>query len=178
MSTVAALLNKLDACPKGIPGWRNYEKVVTEILRFLFVPPLNGPTEQPRSFSGIDRRDAIFGNRNMSPDTMWGKLRIELDARMPLFEFKNFTGEVGKDEVDQTRNYLTGTIGRLAILCSRTKPSAEAKLRRNHAFTQERKVILFLSDENLREMLRMKERGSDPTDFLMDLLEMFYIQHE
>lgn len=178
MPTAAQLLEKLDACPKGIAGWREYEDVATEILVFLFVPPLSGPQPQARSFSGIDRRDAVFGNRNMTPDTTWGQLRIELDARMPLFEFKNYETEVGKDEVDQTRNYLTATIGRFAVLCCRTQPSKQALLRRNHAFTQEKKVILFVIDEHLREMLRMKDGGGDPALFLMDLLELFYIQHE
>jgi hypothetical protein len=178
MPTAAELLDQLDSCPKGIAGWRAYEDVVTAILRFLFVPPLTEPTIQARSFSGIDRRDAVFGNRQMTPDSTWGQLRLELDARMPLFEFKNFEGEVGKDEVDQTRNYLTGTLGRLGIVCSRTPPSHQARLRRNHVYTQERKVILFLTDENLREMLRMKESGTDPAHFLMDLVEAFYIQHE
>ncbi len=178
MPTIADLLGQLDACPTGTAGWREYEQVATSILTLLFVPPLSGPTEQARSFSGIDRRDAIFGNRNMTPDSVWGQLRIELDARMPLFEFKNFEDEVGKDEVDQTRNYLTNPIGRFAVICSRNPPSHQAKLRRNHAYTQEKKVILFVSDEDLREMLRMKDAGSDPALFLMDLVELFYIQHE
>jgi hypothetical protein len=176
--SAAELLDQLDACPLGLPGWRAYEQVATSILSFLFVPPLTGPREQPRSFSGIDRRDAVFGNRNMTPDTTWGQLRLELDARMPLFEFKNFTGEVGKDEVDQTRNYLTTTIGRLAVVCSRKPPDRQALLRRNQVYTQDRKVILFLSDEDLKEMLRMKESGTDPALFLMDLVELFYLQHE
>ena len=178
MPTAAELLDQLDACPTGLPGWRTYEDVATSILTFLFVPPLSGPRVQPRSFSGIDRRDAVFGNRNMTPDTIWGQLRLELDARMPLFEFKNFEGEVGKDEVDQTRNYLTGAIGRFAVVCSRKPPDRQGLLRRNQAFTQDRKVILFLSDEDLKEMLRMKESGADPALFLMDLVELFYLQHE
>lgn len=178
MPTAAELLDQLDSCPKGITGWRAYEDVATAILKFLFVPPLTEPKVQPRSFSGIDRRDAVFGNRQMTPDSTWGQLRLELEARMPLFEFKNFEGEVGKDEVDQTRNYLTGTIGRFGVVCSRTSPSLQALLRRNQVYTQDRKVILFLTDENLREMLRMKESGADPALFLMDLVEAFYIQYE
>ena len=100
MPTVAELLDQLDACPRGIAGWRDYEDVATEIVTRLFVPPLSGPRVQARSFSGIDRRDAIFGNRNMTPDTTWGQLRLELDARMPLLEFKNYDGEIGKEEVE------------------------------------------------------------------------------
>jgi hypothetical protein len=114
----------------------------------------------------------------MTPDTMWGQLRLELEARMPLVEFKNFDGPIGKEEIDQTRNYLTNALGRFALVCSREEPSPQAKLRRNQVYTHDRKVILFLQDGDLREMLRMKERGEDPAFFLMDLVELFYIQHE
>jgi hypothetical protein len=46
------------------------------------------------------------------------------------------------------------------------------------SITQEQKVILFLTDESLREMIWIKERKDDPALFVMDLLELFYIQHE
>lgn len=114
----------------------------------------------------------------MDTESIWGQLRQELRARMPLFEFKNFEGEIGKDEVDQTRNYLTNAIGKLGVVCSRNPPSQQALLRRNHAYTQEEKVIIFLDDEGLKEMTRIKERSDDPALYIMDLVESFYIQHE
>jgi hypothetical protein len=47
----------------------------------------------------------------------WDRLHRELQARMVLVEFKNYDAEdVGKDEVNQTRNYLTKPMGRLAII--------------------------------------------------------------
>lgn len=178
MPTPAELLAALDACPLGASGWKAYEDAASAILVYLLVPPLTAPRFQPRSFSGIDRRDAVFSNRNMTADTLWGQLRLEVDARMPLCEFKNFSDGIGKEEVDQTRNYLTQTIGRFALICCRCAPSHQALLRRNQVYTQDKKVILFLADEDLREMIRMKERGDDPSLFIMDLLELFYLQHE
>lgn len=179
MPTAAELLSRLDNCPAGIAGWSEFEDVGIEIFKFLFIPPLAEPHIQARSFSGIDRRDAIFPNRNLTPDSFWGQLRLELDARMVLFEFKNYENqEIEKDEVDQTRNYLTHTIGRLGIICCRNPPSRQALLRRNQVYTQERKVILFVTEDRLREMLHMKERGDDPSRMIMELVELFYIQHE
>jgi len=40
------------------------------------------------------------------------------------------------------------------------------------------KVILFVTKENLKEMLFIKERGDDPADLIVDLVEWFYLQHE
>jgi len=175
----AELLTRLETCPLGVDGWRQFEDLGVEILKYLFVPPLADPHIQTRSFSGIDRRDAIFPNRNMAADTFWGQLYIELKARMILIEFKNYdTQEIGKDEVDQTRNYLTNPMGKLAIICCRKEPSKEALLRRNHVYTQEGKVILFVTKDKLREMIHMKEREDDPGRLVVEMVELFYIQHE
>ena len=98
---------------------------------------------------------------------------------MVLVEFKNYDREeIGKDEVNQTRNYLTQPMGRLAILCSNREPNKAAHLKRNSIFSEDKKVILFLTTKHLLEMLAIKERGEDPSDLIMDLLERFYLQQE
>ena len=179
MFSSADLLARLDGCPRGTAGWKEFEEVGIDIFRFLFVPPLAAPHIQPRSYSGIDRRDAIFPNWNMTADTFWGRLQLRHHAPMVLVEFKNYDKtELGKEEVDQTRNYLTKTIGRLGIVCCRKPPSEQALLRRNHAFTQEEKVILFVTEDELREMIYIKEREDDPALLITEMVELFYIQHE
>jgi hypothetical protein len=45
-------------------------------------------------------------------------------------------------------------------------------------YTQEDKMILFVTEENLCEMLRMKERGEDPARMIVEMVELFYMQHE
>jgi hypothetical protein len=179
MNGIQELIERLRNCPLGAAGWREFEDVCVEILTRLFVPPLTRPRIQARTYSGTDRRDAVFANRNINGHGNWGHLFNELNARMVLFEFKNYGAEeVGKDETNQTRNYLTAPMGRLAMICSRRLPDNGAHIKRNTIFSEDGKVILFLTDENLIEMLHMQERGEDPSDLLMDLVESFYLQHE
>jgi hypothetical protein len=174
-----ALRARLDAVPRGLSGWKQFEDAATDALRYLFVPPLADPVLQARSYSGIDRRDAIFPNRNQGVPNHWGRLLHELDARMILFEFKNYDSEdVGKEEVNQTRNYLTRALGRLALMVSTKEPNHAAHLKRNTVYSEDGKVIVFLSVEHLKEMLYMKERGEDPADLIMDAVERFYIEWE
>jgi hypothetical protein len=105
---------RLLACPAGPAGWREFEDAALEALKYLFVPPLTEPIVQPRTYSGIDRRDAVFPNRNLDGGGHWTHLLQELGARMVLVEFKNYdTEEIGKEEVNQTRNYLSTT----AVVC-------------------------------------------------------------
>lgn len=179
MNEIDGLIDRLMSCPGGTTGWKEFEDVCLDILLCLFVPPLAKPKVQPRTYSGIDRRDAVFPNRNFEALNSWGLLLQELNARMILFEFKNYNNtEIGKNEVDQTRNYLTEPMGRLAIMLCSKQPNDAAYIRRNSVFSTEGKVILFLTKEHLKEMLFIKERGEDPADLIVDLVEWFYLQHE
>jgi hypothetical protein len=169
----------LDDCPAGLAGWKQFEDVCIDTLRFLFVPPLREPHIQARSFSGIDRRDAIFPNRNFEPANNWGQLYREFGARMILFEFKNYERrEIGKEETSQTRGYMKKTMGRLALMCCNLEPNDAAYIKRNSVFSEDGNLILFVTTEHLKEMTIIKDRGDDPSDLIMDMIEEFYTQHE
>lgn len=181
MTRASDLIAKLDACPIGSSGWKEFEDVCIEILTHLFVPPLSTPKIQPRTLSGVQRRDAVFPNRNISDTSNnWGRLYKELDARMVLFEFKNYdSSEIGKEEVDQARSYMREHTGRLAIIVCNKEPHASAYRERLTIFNAKGKeVILFVTIDHLKEMLHMKERGEDPSDLIYDLLEWMYLQQE
>lgn len=179
MITAASLVQRLESCPRGWDGWREFEEVCIDTLKFLFVPPLSEPIVEGRTYSGTDRRDAIFPNRADSDPGNWGRLHRELQARLVLFEFKNYESQdIGKDEITQARNYLTKPMGRLAIICSRRLPNRSAHIKRNAIYSEDGKVILFVTVNHLKEMLFIKERDEDPSDLIMDLLERFYVQHE
>ncbi len=179
MKKATKLRRMLGECPPGKEGWKQFEDLCIETLTFLFVPPLKPPIIQPRSCSGIDRRDAAFPNRKSRGNNIWRQLLDELNARMILFEFKNFDKEeVGKDATNQIRNYLTTPIGKLGIICSNKPPNKAALIKRNSIYSEDGKVILFITTEHLKEMMLIKERGDDPSDLIMDLVERFYMQYE
>lgn len=184
MIQINELLREIDDCPVGREGWAQFEEICTRVLEFLFVPPLTRPNRQLRTYSGVNRRDAIFPNRNITNTGIenclnWHHLYVELNARFILFEFKNYNSKLlSHEEVNQTRNYLVSAIGKLGIIISTRDPEDSAIRQRNIAYTQEGKVIIFLKREHLKEMLAMKERNEDPSDLIMDMIELFYIQHE
>jgi len=94
------------------------------------------------------------------------------------FEFKNYEKQdIGTEEVVQTRDYLSAPMGRLAVICSTGHPNTSALFMRNRVYTETKRVILFMTEENLVEMLFMKERGEDPANLIMDLVEQFYLQY-
>ncbi|MFF4590965.1 hypothetical protein [Streptomyces sp. NPDC001388] len=171
--------SQLTACPAGPAGWQTFETVALDTLVHLFVPPLVPPVPQAHTYSGVERRDAVFPNRYPNLEDNWGIFRHDLEARMIAVEFKNYdrTG-IGREEVDQTANYLRNTWGQLAILCTNIDPNNSAHTRRNSIYSDSKKVILFVTKRDLMEMLDMEDRGEDPSDFIMDAYEKFLIQHE
>jgi len=70
------------------------------------------------------------------------------------------------------------TLGGLSIMVCNKSPNESALKRRNMVFNQEKKVILFLTTNHLREMLDIKDRGGDPSVFILDAVDSFLIQHE
>jgi len=179
MTRTSELVGKLYSCPPGANGWKQFETICLEALCYLFVPPLTKPKIQAHTYSGVDRRDAVFPNRNFDSHNPWGHVLRELGARLILCEFKNYDMmEIGKEEIDQTRNYMTEPMGRLALIFCSKPPNKPANIRRNTIFSEEKKVILFLTKEHLKEMLFIKERGEDPADLILDMVEWFYLQHE
>ncbi len=173
------LIARLETCPAGQPGWTEFEDVCIDALTFLFVPPLEPPKVQIHNESGLQRRDVIFPNRNHAPTNIWGKLYNEVNARMVLFEFKNYdASEISTEEVNQVRNYMTGPMGKLAILLSNKETHPNAATRQHEIYNQDDgRVILTITSDDVKDMIRMKDRDEDPALVIMEELELFYIKH-
>lgn len=170
------LMERLTQCPPGQKHWRDYEKICVEILSKVFVPPLRPPREQARTWQGLERRDALFSLRGARGG--WSELCQEFDANFLLCEFKNHSELFKKDEVNQTRNYLKSTIGRIGVIISRKGADRSAKSMRNSVYAEERKVILFFEDKHLIELLQLKSANQDPLDLIQDTIDEFYISYE
>ena len=166
----------LKDCPEGMKGWKTYENICTTILNYLFVPPLKKPKIQSRTESGLEIRDALYPNRCDHPN--WQFIRSDYDAKYVLVEFKNYStnkdgSEIDKDVVNQVRNYLKQTIGRIALVCSKKKPNSSGIEAQKQAYIEDKKLILFINNEHLIEMLMRKYRNEDPSDVILDLIDEF-----
>jgi Restriction endonuclease len=168
------MVSKLNNCPEGREGWKDYENICIEILNYLFVPPLREPKIQSRTVSGLDIRDALYPNRGNHPN--WKVIRDDYEAKYILIEFKNFSenSDIDKEVVNQARNYLKKlVIGRIAFICSNKKPNRSGIEAQKQAFYEETKLILFLKNENLIEMLMKKYQDEDPSDVILDMIDNF-----
>jgi HJR/Mrr/RecB family endonuclease len=170
-------IKRLNECSPGIEGWKEYENTCIDILNYLFVPPLGAPKIQSRRESGVDIRDAIFPNRNKNEN--WRFIREDYDAKYIVFEFKNYSdggSDIDKQSVLQINDYLKKTIGRFGIICSRKDPNQSGLEKRKDVFIENSKLVLFMSNDQLREMLLRKHKKMDPSDVIIDMIDDFNLK--
>jgi len=177
LEKVQEYIKRLDSCPEGKAGWKEYEDICLEILNYLFIPPLGKPKIQSRRESGVDVRDAIYPNRNSNEN--WKFLRNDYDAKYIVFEFKNYSqegSEIDKHVLLQIDDYLKKTIGRFGVICSKKKPNKSGIEKRKDVFIENNKLILFLNNEDIKEMLLRKHKGMDPSDVIIDIIDDFNLK--
>jgi DNA-binding NarL/FixJ family response regulator len=147
-----------------------HEEAVRIILTTVLHPHLTNPRSQVRTISGSRRRDILFSNYSLHP--FWQRVSQRHDAMQIVFEIKNVK-RLDVRYVDQVAGYLTPGLGRLGFLVSRTPAGESIAQRAVDVFQAERKVILFLCDDDLEEMVDLKEEGDDPTELIKQRYDAF-----
>nr|WP_233101754.1 restriction endonuclease [Variovorax sp. IB41] len=167
------LCEKLRGLACGRDTWREYERVCTEILTYVFTPDLAAPDIQSRSDDGLDIIDAVFPIRsNHAP---WSLVRAEYRTRFVVAEFKNYCDAIGQAQVESIAQYLWRPAQRFfGLLVSRSAPSSNALAQRRRKWLDEEKCIVFLTDEDLCEMIQLKAAKGQPFDVIDLQLEDFF----
>lgn len=167
-----ALKSRLANIMIGTAAASTFQMTVIEVLNFLFNPQLIDGVPEVRTIDGTERRDIIFTND--SDQTFWSYVRNEHSALVLMFEAKN-TQEIGPAALNQVATYLGDRLGRLGFIVTRNPPG-EAAQRKAFAIYNDsspRKVILFLSDDDLNLMLDMKASGKEPMRHVQTLYRNF-----
>lgn len=170
----ASLCRELRSMDRGTGAWRQYEQLCERILRYLFPAGLHGWHKQKRSGDGLNRFDFIC---RVTPDAeFWRFVVQEVNSRYILFEFKNYALPIKQGQVLTTEKYLLERgLRRVAIILSRKGASESAIKMTQGAMREHGKLILVLDDDQVCQMLHMKQRGEDPTDLLFELADDFLL---
>ncbi|MBZ5526325.1 MAG: hypothetical protein LAN71_00285 [Acidobacteriia bacterium] len=150
-----------------------YQRLVLEMLNFLFNPELVDGQPEVRTIDGTERRDIIFTND--SDESFWSYVRTTHDGILVMFEAKN-TNELGLPEINQTATYLGDRIGRLGVVVTRREPPETVQRKIFSVWNDSaphRKVILTLCDKQLRELLDLRCQDGSPTRWMQSHYRMF-----
>lgn len=167
------LLDELRAIPAGRSGWKNYEDVCIRALNYAFIPPLRNPRIQSRSEDGLDVRDAVYSIG--SGNAFWTSLRSECRTRFVVAEFKNYDSEPTQTAIESLQQYLYPAAMRsFGMLCTRQPVGKSGLLARRRAWVESAKLIVFLNDDSLEEIIKAKMAQGEPSDIIDLQLDEFF----
>jgi hypothetical protein len=163
---VQKLLSKLNNCPEGIKGWKEFEDICIDIIDFVFRDSFRNfkIKTQARTYKNLDIRDAIVQNTGKD---FWKELRSDYDAKNIVFEFKNLTKEFGKEELIQTSNYLKKkSLGKVGMIFSRKGLTEGGYEEQRDLLIHDKKLILVLTENDLIDLVNKKLRNEEPEQIL------------
>jgi len=170
----ARLCSELKDIKCGKNDWNAYEKKCKEILEFLFENDLSLWDKQTRTDDGLSRFDLIC--RIASSDDYWKALINSFNTRFILFEFKNYCDKITQDQIYTTERYLFNKALRsVGFIISRVGGTDGAIQAAKGSLKEHGKLIMILSDKDLCEMLKLKDSGNSPNDYLSNLLDKWLI---
>jgi hypothetical protein len=172
-SQAKRLRSKLAACVPGKGSWKGYQGVCREILSYALVPPLLEPSEETATTSRSQRRDLIYQIPYDAGD-FWKWISLNYKSLALIVECKNYADLLPPSQITITSKYFgekkLGLFG--AIIC-RKGLSESAKHEQTRLWMEDEKMILSLTDDDMTNMLALKEAGDDPSKVIDNAIRLF-----
>lgn len=169
---VDALQQTLSAIAPGDGDALKYQRWISDVLEFLFIPPLGPVHYEDSDAAKRNRRDLIL--ENWAPDGFWAQLRSAYAAEQIVVDAKNFSKPIGKRSVIELSHYLKPYgCGMFGMIFTRQAPSNAADHAQREEWIGGRKMILVLDDSIVFEMLRLKTAGARAEEVLRDRIGRF-----
>ena len=171
---------RLDAIQSGGESFREYENICTEILKNVLGEYLGLWAVQERSNNGLYRFDLCCKIKNGVNQDFFVTIQNQFNTKYIVFEFKNYEDKITQKEIYTTEKYLYAKALRsVAIIVSRKGADENALAAAKGCLRESGKLILCLSDEDLKELLRIKEKDEQPTaEFFEAMLDDLLIHLE
>lgn len=158
------LISKLTDLPVGTDHADAYEKLIEEIVSALFYPSLCNPTKQHRIHQGRKRIDITYANEARGGFFEW--LSKHYPCAFVFVECKNYGKEIGNPEVDQLSGRFSPSRGRVGLLVCRSVENTDLlQARCTDTATDDRGFIMYLTDEDLIELMQNAKLGVRSMDF-------------
>jgi hypothetical protein len=168
------LMARLQALPSGHSSATENQRLVYEILNYLFEPDLTDGKMESATHLGTERRDIIYTNE--AERSFLRYVRESYGSMFLLFEIKNIkTMEL--EHVNQVATYLGARLGMFGFIVTRNTPG-ENIIRKTYSVFNDtpsmpRKTILIITDDDLITMIRLKQEGKAPVQQLKGIYQRF-----
>ena len=169
-NTCESLEERISACRPGNETAIEYEKICTEIIRFLFETEFTQSTDQHKTSDDLFRMDLLCGIKDRL--AFWELLIKHFNTRFIVFEYKNYEDFLSQNLIYTTEKYLfNAALRNVAFIVSRKGFSAGANKAAMGCLKENNKLIISLTDDDLIKMMHMKIDGEEPSEYLLNKLE-------
>lgn len=147
---------------------KKYEQLCESVLKYLFNNELTSWSSQQKSNNNIYIFDMICRIKNNTNSEFWNMLENYFHSKYIIFEFKNYGKPITQKEIYTTEKYLyEKALRKAAIIVSCNGTDTNAALAVKGTLRENGKLILDITNDELVQMIEMKESGSYPSDFLL-----------
>lgn len=165
-------INELEYCKTGKENGadKEYELICTKIIKHLFDTEFYRVSEQNRTSDGMFQMDLLCSLKGTTE--FWNFLIHFYKTKFVVFEYKNYSEQVSQNSIYITEKYLFSTALRnVAFIVSRKGFDKNAEKAALGCLRENGKLIISLDDKDLVSMLEMKEKGEEPSDYLLEKVE-------
>lgn len=179
VSEYDSLIQQLDNWDPENTTSAAYERLCTDILKKVLADDLTLWREQQKSDADLFRFDLICKIKNENAREFWNMCERYFNTKYIVFEYKNYRGTITQKEIFTTVKYLyMKALRGVAIIVSVNGTDKNADWAIRGILREEGKLIISLSNADLREMIERKKRGDDPAEYLSEKLDALLIDLE
>lgn len=158
-------------CGKKDGNDKKYEEICTNIIKYLFDAEFSRISVQHKTDDEMFRMDLLCSVKGNSE--FWEFLINFYHTKFIVFEYKNYKEYIPQNLVYVTEKYLFPVALRnVAFIISRKGFDKNAYKASIGCLRENGKLIISLSDKDLIKMIRKKESGQEPSDHLLEKVEL------
>lgn len=162
-----ALFNK---CKPGKNDDMKYEKICTDVIKYLFETEFFQMSNQYQTGDNLFRMDMICSLKGTTE--FWKFLMQFFNTKFVVFEYKNYVEKISQNLVFITSKYLyPSALRNVAFIISRNGLDRNAEAVVSSKIKNEKTLIISLTDKDLLIMVALKDKGKEPSDYLLEKVE-------
>lgn len=172
-SVADSYIAQLKVLETGSAAFKKYEELCVSILKYILGEYLTLWEQQKTTEENLYRFDMCCKIKNGVTQDFFDTICKYFSTKYIVFEFKNYEKPITQREIYTTEKYLyEKALRKVAIIISSKGADKHAKMAARGSLRESGKLIICLSDEDLKAMLQIKKEGEKTTGgYLEDILD-------
>lgn len=172
-SVADSYIAQLKVLETGSAAFKKYEELCVSILKYILGEYLTLWEQQKTTEENLYRFDMCCKIKNGVTQDFFDTICKYFSTKYIVFEFKNYEKPITQREIYTTEKYLyEKALRKVAIIISRNGADKHAEMAARGSLRESGKLIICLSDEDMKAMLQIKKEGERTTgEYLENILD-------